>query len=117
MSNECTPIPKPVYKKKKSKRPAFQSGKATHCHWCGIEASDYVIIEKHHIVPVGMGGTNNPDTADPNNEVWLCKGVNSNHCHDHAQQYREGYMPDDLRKAKEDYKNIINDYKKITGMP
>jgi len=93
-------FPKPVYKKKKYKRPQFESGEPTHCHYCGLAASDYVIIEKHHLVPVGMGGTRDPATASPENEVWLCKGPYSNSCHDHAQQYREGYMPEDLKKKK-----------------
>ncbi len=94
-------FPKPG-KKQKRKRPGFDTPPAEECQVCGISVNPpFVIIERHHINPVGMGGTWNIKTADPENRIDICKGTGSNHCHDMAQQYEEGYKPGDLRRIKE----------------
>ncbi len=109
-------LPKPIHKKKKYKRPPFESGTLTHCQYCGMVPNGYVIIEKHHIKPVGMCGTRDPKTADSDNEFWACKGPGSKNCHDHAQAYRPGYMPDDLRRKKQGDAERIKDYRTLVEL-
>jgi hypothetical protein len=101
-SNERGVMMFPKPKRKKRKRPEFNSPPATECMVCGLQAN-YVQIEKHHIKPKGMGGTWDPKSADPENEIHLCAGPGSNYCHYKAHQYMEGYRPDDLRRIKAEY--------------
>jgi hypothetical protein len=93
-------FPKPT--RNKRKRPAFEGPAPTECMYCGLQAG-YVVIEKHHIKPKGLGGTWDPKSADPENEFHACAGPGSNDCHGKAQRYEEGYKPDDLRKIKKEY--------------
>ena len=98
---EVQQLPKPG-KRKKRKRPEFDSPPPKECMSCRLSA-DYTLIEKHHIKPKGMGGTWNPKSADPANEFHACAGPGSNDCHGKAQRYEEGYRPEDLRLIKASY--------------
>jgi len=94
------PLLKP--KRKKRKRPEFDTPPADKCQICGIEASPpYVFIERHHIKPVGMGGSWSKICYCDENRIDICNGPCSNGCHHKAQTYQEGYKPDDLRRIKE----------------
>ena len=85
------PVPKPKFRKKK-KRKGFEGNASKWCQYCGMTG---VMISRHHIIKRSQGG---PDT--PENRIDLCDGPGSKQCHLYADQKREGYKPEDLRKKK-----------------
>ena len=111
--SDCTPLPKPEKRKKKT-RGGFKGEASDFCWYCGIPASPpYVVIERHHIDPVGLGGTWDPKKHDPENRFDCCKGPASNHCHDKAQQLVKGYKEKDLREKKIEHEQKINRLRKV----
>jgi len=97
-------IPKPVYKKKTRK--GFERPPGPYCQYCG---STYG-IERHHIKPKGMGGTWNPEIHSEENRCDLCPL-----CHDRAQQYWPGYMPEDLYRKKAEDESRLKEYEALLG--
>ena len=54
-----------------------------------------VRIARHHIIKGSQGGLDIPE-----NRIDLCEGPGSRNCHLYADQKREGYKPEDLRRKK-----------------
>jgi len=77
-----TPIPKPV----RADDGAFKEPAGKHCIMCGAWGG----IERHHGVPRSRGGDN----------TWANRFDLCAKCHRAAQEYRPGYLLEDLKRAR-----------------
>ena len=103
---EHVAFPKPTHKKKP--RPDFKTKANFCCQYCG---STYM-IERHHIEPKGMGGSRSEEVHSEENRIDLCVV-----CHEKAQAYKPGYLPDELRIKKQEYIDNIERYRALVEAP